>query len=64
MSVYKVEITETLQRQIEVEARSKEEAEKMIREKYRNEEIVLNDEDLKDVDIHAVGKCRCHEEER
>ena len=34
MPTYKIEITETLQRQIEVEASSKEEALKKIKEQY------------------------------
>ena len=38
MPTYKIEITETLQRQIEVEASSKEEALKKIKEQYQNQE--------------------------
>ena len=48
MPTYKIEITETLQRQIEVEASSKEEALKKIKEQYQNQEIVLNENDYVD----------------
>ena len=39
----KVEITETLQKTIEVEASTYEEALSYIKNKYKNEEIVLDD---------------------
>lgn len=48
MSKYEVEITEVLQKQIVVEANSKEEAENIVREQYRNEEVVLSSEDCVD----------------
>lgn len=48
MGKYEVEITEVLQKQIVVEANSKEEAESIVREQYRNEEVVLSSEDCID----------------
>ena len=43
MAKYKVEVTETLQRVIEVDADNKEQAEAQVREMYRREEIVLDE---------------------
>lgn len=41
---YSIEITETLQRTVDVEADSYYEALDIVREKYKNEEIILNSE--------------------
>ena len=46
MNKYKVEITEYLQRVIEVDAESEEDAIAMVKEDYRKENIVLDDFDL------------------
>ena len=48
MKKYLVEITETLQKQITITASSREEAEQKVKEKYRNEEIVLDENDYID----------------
>ena len=48
MKKYLVEITETLQIQITITASSSEEAEQKVKEKYRNEEIVLDENDYVD----------------
>ncbi len=48
---YKVEITEWLQKVVEVEASDKNEACRKVSEMYRNSEIVLNDEDFLDKEI-------------
>ena len=48
MKKYLVEITETLQKQITITASSREEAEQKGKEKYRNEEIVLDENDYVD----------------
>jgi hypothetical protein len=48
---YEVEITETLQRVVEVEASSAEDAERQIRATYRAGAIVLNAEDCMGVEI-------------
>ncbi len=53
MNKYLVEITETLQRQIEIEAESKEEAEKFANMLYRDGKVVLNAEDFVDADFKA-----------
>ena len=52
---FTVEITETLQRQVEVEARNPDEAEDKVREMYRNEEIVLDSEDYVDTEFSAIS---------
>lgn len=54
MNIYKIEITETLQRQIEIEANSKEEAERIAKQKYQNEEIVLSSDDYVDTSISVI----------
>ena len=48
---YQVEITETFQRIIEVEAESKQDAIFMVDDQYREEEIVLDDADFIDYEI-------------
>lgn len=53
---YKVEYTETLQRIIEVEANSEKEAIDIAFKKYRNEEVVLDDTDYKDVEISIINE--------
>lgn len=58
MPTYKIEITETLQRQIEVEASSKEEALKKIKEQYQNQEIVLNENDYVDTEYSYIEKVK------
>lgn len=54
MNIYKIEITETLQKQIEIEANSKEEAERIAKQKYQNEEIVLSSDDYVDTSISVI----------
>lgn len=54
MKKYLIEITETLQKQIEVQANSREEAEQKIREQYRNEEIVLDDTNYVDTEFTVL----------
>lgn len=54
MDTYNIEITEVLQRLIKIEANSREEAIKLAKEKYRNEEIILDYNDFKDVDFKNV----------
>ena len=51
---YKVEITEMLQKIIEVEASSEEEAYKLIKQKYINEEIVLDDTNYIETKINVI----------
>lgn len=51
---YIIEITETLQKQIEVEAQNESEAINLIKEKYKNEEIILSEEDFIDSEIDII----------
>ena len=48
---YEVEITETLQRSVEVETASAEDAERQIRAAYRAGDIVLGAEDCVGVEV-------------
>lgn len=58
MKKYLVEITETLQKQITIRANSREEAEQKVKEKYRNEEIVLDESDYVDTEIEVLKEKR------
>lgn len=58
MKKYLVEITETSQRQITVSANFREEAEQKIKERYQNEEIILNENDYVDTDFHVIKEVR------
>lgn len=51
MEIFKIEITETLQKVIEVSAYSLYEALEIIKNKYNNEEIVLDSNDYIDTVI-------------
>lgn len=48
---YKIEITETLQKTIELQANSYEEAVKKVKEQYNSSDIVLDYNDLVDIEI-------------
>lgn len=54
MKKYLVEITETSQRQVTVTAETRDEAEQKIRQKYRDGEIVLSEQDYVDTDFHVI----------
>ena len=56
MKMFDVEITETLQRTVSVEAASQEEAEKIVTKAWNNEEYVLNSADFVGVDFKTVGE--------
>lgn len=58
MKKYLVEITETLQKQITVSANSREESEQKIKERYKNEDIILNENDYVDTDFHVIKETR------
>lgn len=58
MKKYLVEITETLQKQITITANSREEAYQKAKEKYRNEEIVLNESDYVDTEFEVLKEKR------
>ncbi|MGE5495547.1 MAG: DpnD/PcfM family protein [Burkholderiales bacterium] len=51
MKNYSVEITETLQRVIDVDADSPDDAIEKVRKQYLNQEIVLDSSDYVDTDI-------------
>ena len=53
MVVFNVEIEEVLQRVVEVEAEDKAQALRLISERYRQEEIGLNENDYKGYEIIA-----------
>ena len=54
MKRYLVEVTETLQKQITITANSREEAEQKVRNKYKNEEIVLDESDYIDTEFTVL----------
>lgn len=58
MKKYLVEITEISQKQITIDANSREEAESIARQKYRNEEIVLDETDYVDTDFSVLKEKR------
>ena len=63
MSIFKTEITETLQRTIEVEADNEGDALRKVKEMYKNEEIVLDSSDFVGVEIKKIwigdNYCSC-----
>jgi len=56
MKKYKVEITETLQTIITVEANSEDEAIDIVHQKYRDEEIVLDSSNYIDTDFSIYSE--------
>lgn len=56
MPKFYVEITETLIKQVEVEAKSPEEAEGIVRDRYRNGEIEVDYQDFFDWDTFVLPK--------
>lgn len=58
MKKYLVEITETMQKQITVNANSREEAEQMVKQKYDNEEIILNETNHVDTEFAVLREKR------
>ena len=53
---YIIEITETLQRQIEVEAQNESEAISLIKEKYKHEEIIYKEDELENSTIEEFSE--------
>lgn len=65
MKRYLVEVTEILQKQITVNANSREEAEQKVKESYKNEEIILNESDYIDTEFKVLKEKRIRDiEER
>lgn len=56
MKKFTVEITETLQRQIEVKAEDRSEAISKVKEIYYNEEVVLDSGDHIDTEFNIIDK--------
>ncbi len=54
MNEFEVVITETLQRKVKVQASDFIDAQNKVREKYLQEEIVLNADDFQDYTIEAL----------
>ena len=61
MKKFDVEITETLQRTVSVEAASQEEAEKIVTKAWNNEDYVLDSADFVGVDFKTVGEQKLSE---
>jgi len=59
METFKIEVKETLSRIIEIEANSMDEAYSKVREMYRNEEIVLDENDYVDTDFIEIEDYLC-----
>lgn len=55
MATFKIQITETLQRVVEVEANNYDEAEDKVNEDYRNGDIVLDYSDYMSTEIERFG---------
>lgn len=56
MKKFDVEITETLQRKVSVEAASQEDAERMVTQSWNNQDYVLDSGDFTGVDFKTVGE--------
>ena len=64
MKTYEVTITETLQKTVEVEANSREEAERQIEQRWHNSEYILAADSFVGVDFSASTKERTRDYER
>lgn len=58
MPKFVVEITETYQNQKIVEAKNGEEAIRILKEKYRNEELILNEENYITTEFNVIEKVK------
>lgn len=54
MNKYKVTICETLSKAIDIAAESRSDAIKKVKEKYKNEEIVLSADDYLDTEFDCI----------
>ena len=64
MKTYEVTITETLQKTVEVEANSKEEAEELVERKWNDSEYILDADSFVGVDFSARSNERSRDYER
>ena len=62
MKKFNIEITETLQRQIEMEADNYETALAIVKKKYRNSEIILDSNDYIDTDFRLITVSKSKEQ--
>lgn len=64
MKTYEVTITETLQKTVEVEAKNREEAERLVEKRWNDSEYILDAEAFKGVDFSARANERSRDYER
>ena len=64
MKTYEITITETLQKTVEVEANSREEAERRVEENWNNSEYILDADSFVGVDFSARSNERSRDYER
>lgn len=64
MKTYQVTITETLQKTVEIEANSREEAERLIEQKWNDSEYILDADSFVGVDFSARTNERTRDYER
>ena len=58
MRKYKVEITETYQHQEIIEAKNEEDAISILKRKYRNEELILNEENYITTEFDVIERMK------
>jgi len=64
MNTYKVEITETLKKTVEIEANDPDKAEEIAEQNWRNSEYILDAESFDGVEFHAVSRTKNRNMER
>ena len=64
MKTYEVTITETLQKTVEVEAASREQAEEFVEQKWNDSEYILDADSFVGVDFSARSNERSRDYER
>ena len=64
MKTYEVTITETLQKTVEVEANSREEAERLVEQRWNDSEYILDADSFVGVDLSARSNERSRDYER
>ena len=64
MKTYEVTITETLQKTVEIEAASREQAEELVEQRWNDSEYILDAEAFVGVDFNARAKERSRDYER
>lgn len=58
MNEYDIAIRETLEMTVTVEAESREEARRMVEERWKNGEYILDADSFKDVEFYPRGRSR------